>query len=96
MAGITFERHALISGYLAQVPQYANGVLQKMTAINCASVEQALVEMFTVVNPVVGTWSFWSTQVQRANHNPLGEIYLVRSGSLVSVLASLKLRGAYA
>ena len=96
VAGISFDNHALVTGYIAQAPQYMNGVLHHLSENKCAAVAQALALMFTAMNPVVNTWGFWSSQIQGANDNPLGEIMVVRSGSLVEVLASLRLRGAFA
>ena len=96
VAGISFDNHALVAGYIAQSPQYKNGVLHHLSDNRCAAVQQALQLMFTAVKPAVNTWVFWSSQIQGANDNPLGEILVVRSGSLVEVLAALRLRGAYA
>ena len=61
VAGISFDTHALVAGYIAQVPQYMNGVLHHLSDNRCAAVTQALQLMFTAVNPVVNTWGFWSS-----------------------------------
>ena len=96
LAGLSFATYALVTGYDAQTPLYMNGVLHHLSEVKCSAVTQALQQMFTMQNPVVNTWGFWSAQIQGANDNSLGEIMIVRGGSLVEILSALHSRGACA
>ena len=95
IAGISCTRHAVVKSFLGNQTEYYGGILARLSDSNCRDISDALKQMFVARQPVRGSWAAWSLDIKAANHNPIGEIFIIRTGSVVEPLAELEADGAF-
>lgn len=96
LAGISYSKHALVKGYQGNQDVYFGGLLHRLSEGKCGDIINGLRQMFVSMPPVPGSWAQWSATVKTMGLNPLGEIFIARSGGVVQPLAVLYTDGALA
>ena len=95
IAGISYTGHAVVKSFLGNQAEYYGGILARLGDSKCRDITDALKQMFVARQPVPGSWVAWSLDIKAANHNPIGEIFIIRTGSVVDPLAELQADGAF-